>query len=138
MIAWTLLRRGEVKKDGSELEDQSPLRLWSAIQMGVALQLVLMTITYVRETWGSPGIIASAAVLGLTDVDALTLSMNRMGTSVELVELAARAIAVGILANTILKMTLAVVLGSRGYRWRTAMGLAALALATIGGLWLQR
>lgn len=138
VIAWTLLRRGEVKKEGSELEDQSPLRLWSAIQMGVALQLVLMTITYVRETWGSPGIIASAAVLGLTDVDALTLSMNRMGTSVELVELAARAIAVGILANTILKMTLAVVLGSRGYRWRTAMGLLALALATIGGLWLQR
>ena len=135
ILAWTILRRRWKDSDGSELKDKNPLRLWSAVQLAIALQLVLMAITYVRETWGSPGIIASAAVLGLTDVDALTFSMARMGTSIPLVELAARAIAVGILANTGLKLALALVLGAGGYRWRAALGLVALGAAIGLGLW---
>lgn len=137
ILAWTILRRGWKDSDGSEIKDKSPLRLWSAIQLAILLQLVLMALTWVRQTWGSPGIIASAAVLGLTDVDALTYSMAKMGSSIQLAELAAQAIAVGILANTALKFGLALALGAGSYRWRAAIGLVALGAAIGLGLWYQ-
>jgi uncharacterized membrane protein (DUF4010 family) len=115
---------------------KSPLRFWSAIRMAIAFQVSLMAIVYVRHTMGATGVLASAALLGLTDMDALTLSMNRLGTSPELVRLAARAIAVGIIANSVLKFGLVVVLGAKGYRPRAAAGLAVLALLSVATLWL--
>lgn len=134
VVGTFLHRRGE-NTGAAELADKTPLRLWTAIQLALALQAVMMAITFVRETWGSPGVLASAAVLGLTDVDALTLSMSTMGTSPDIIALGARAIAVGILANTVLKTTLVLALGRGGYRWRGVVGLASLAVATGLGLW---
>jgi hypothetical protein len=63
--------------------------------------------------------------------------MSRLGTSADMVGLAARGIAVGILANTLLKMTIALVLGSPSYRWRAAVGLVALGVTMGAGLWLR-
>jgi uncharacterized membrane protein (DUF4010 family) len=133
ILLWIVFRRPTGHK--AVFVDRNPLRLWTAVLKAVALQAVIMGITFVRETWGSPGIIASAAVLGLTDVDALTLSMSTMGTGGETVRLAAQAIAVGILANTALKTTLALALGSPGYRGRVATGLLAMGAAIGLGLW---
>ena len=138
IVGAIVLRRKKDKEGGAEYEERSPLRLVTAIQMAVALQAVIMAISFVRATWGSPGILASAAVLGLTDVDALTLSMSTMGTEPEVVALGARAIAVGILANTALKLTLALALGGPAYRWRTAAGLLGLGAALGFGLWWNR
>lgn len=118
------------------IETRSPLRLRSAVLMAVAFQAALMGLDLVRRTWGAPGVLASAAALGLTDVDALTLSMSRMGDAPAAVPLAAQAIMVGIIANTVLKLALSATMGSAAFRARAAAGLAGLALATGIGLWL--
>jgi uncharacterized membrane protein (DUF4010 family) len=136
ILVWGFLQRHRYARDDSEFKDRNPLRLVSAIQLAVAFQVVLMALSFVRERFGSTGITASAAVLGLTDVDALTFSMSRLGTSEELVRLAAQSIAVGILANTTLKLGLALVLGSAAFRWRTAIGLLLLGGAILIGLLL--
>jgi hypothetical protein len=75
-------------------------------------------------------------VLGLTDVDALTLSMTRLGVSADAVALAARAIAVGILSNTAMKLALTLVLGSARFRLVASSGLALLGAVLGAGLWL--
>ncbi|MEO8202156.1 MAG: DUF4010 domain-containing protein [Gemmatimonadota bacterium] len=136
IIAVIFLHRKPDGAEEPENKDQNPLRLWTAIQLAVALQAVLMAITFVRDTWGSPGILISAAGLGLTDVDALTLSMSKMGEDPSLVGLGARAIAVGILANTVLKLGLALTLGGNAFRWKVAVGLLAFGAALGLGLWL--
>ena len=110
-----------------------PLHLTSAIKMAAAFQLVLLLIPVVQRTWGSAGVVGSAAVLGLTDMDALTYSMSRLG-SAGAAELAARAIAVGLLANTALKLMLVLSLGSPAFRRAAAPGLFALGAATAAGL----
>lgn len=138
IVAWTFLQPRGPGTESAPYEDRSPLRLGTAIPMALALQAIIFAITFVRQTWGSPGVLASAAVLGLTDVDALTLSMSTMGTAPDVVTLAARAIAVGILANTILKLALALILGGPGFRRWAAGGLVALAAGTALGLWWQR
>ncbi|MBK6841495.1 MAG: MgtC/SapB family protein [Gemmatimonadaceae bacterium] len=117
-------------RDGdAEALERSPLRLFSAIQMAVAFQLALMAIEYARLRFGSPGVLVSAALLGLTDMDALTLSMNRLGRAPSMVPLAAQAIAVGVSANAVTKLVVALVLGGPRYRAQAALGLGALLTA---------
>ena len=72
---------------------------------------------------GDAGTLATAAVLGLTDVDALTLSMAREVAPKGGLDTAALAIAIGVVANTFVKMTVALILG--GPRFRTINGTAA-------------
>jgi uncharacterized membrane protein (DUF4010 family) len=136
MSAVALLRRQPAARAADDEHLRSPLRLWSAIRLALAFQISLMAIALVRDTLGNPGVLASAALLGLTDMDALTLSMNRLGTTTELVQLAARAIAIGVIANAILKLGLVVVLGVARFRRFAAIGLASLAAVSAAALWM--
>ena len=114
--------------------ERNPLGLWQAIQMALAFQVVLFLMAWVQNTVGTPGVLVSAAVLGLTDMDALTLSMSRLGADAALRQLAATAIGVGLLANTLLKLTLTFALGSRAFQRRASLGLIALGAASVLGL----
>jgi uncharacterized membrane protein (DUF4010 family) len=134
LVLFALLRRSAPVTAQAGHEPRSPLGLWSAIKMAIAFQFVLLAIPLVGQRWSAPGVIASAALLGLTDVDALTYTMARRAGADGAVGLAARAIAVGILANTLLKLGVALVIGAPGFRRSAAIGLAALALASGIGL----
>lgn len=116
---------------GPPLKIENPLQLAAALQMAVLFQVVLWGVYLARHTWGESGVLTSAAVLGLTDVDALTISMTRGVAQSAGVEIAATAIAVGVLSNTLLKMGLAVVLGSA--RFRAIAGGALLVMAAALG-----
>jgi uncharacterized membrane protein (DUF4010 family) len=131
-VLWAILR-SPLGPGSPTAPDASPLRLGSAIKMVVAFQVVLLLIPAIRNTWGSTGVLSSAAVLGLTDMDALTYSMSRLG-SAGAAGLGARAIAVGLLANTALKLMLVVSLGSPAFRRAAAPGLLALGAAAATGL----
>ena len=116
----------------------NPLALGSALQMAALFQAVLMLVHLARVTQGATGVFASAAVLGLTDVDALTLSMARDVARTISLETAATAIAIGVLANTLLKTTIAMVFGSTPFRVIAAGALAAMAVASaLSLLWLR-
>jgi uncharacterized membrane protein (DUF4010 family) len=120
-------------KQGAALEIANPLRLWTAIQMAVAFQVAMVILALVRDRWGSMGLYPAAAALGLTDMDALTVSMSTINGSV-LPAIAARAIAIGVLANTFLKLGLTVALGKGRFRRIAAPGLVALGAASVVGL----
>jgi uncharacterized membrane protein (DUF4010 family) len=120
------------------IPDTNPLQLGAALQMAVLFQLVLMLVHLARVTRGAAGVYTSAAVLGLTDVDALTLSMARDVARAISLETAARAIAIGVLANTLLKTGIAVVFGATAFRVIVAGTLAAMAVASALSItWLR-
>jgi uncharacterized membrane protein (DUF4010 family) len=108
----------------------NPLQLKVALQMVVMFQLVLFVVQYVGGVFGSAGLLATGAVLGLTDVDALTVSMTRGAADGIDAAVAAQAIAVGIMANTAVKAGLALVLGSAAVK-RIAGGVLLLMCAAI-------
>ena len=97
-------------------------------------QMVLLVILAVQSRWGSVALAGTAAVVGLTDLDALTLSLARSATSNATVPDAAVALAVGILSNTILKLGTALAIGRGRFRIATAVALAAMAGATAAAL----
>ena len=115
---------------------ESPLRLWSAIRLAVLFQGSLMAVDWVRARFGDPGILPLAGLLGLTDMDALTVSMTRLRPAAEMAAIGAQAIGVGLLSNTVLKLGLAVGLGGREFRRSAGAGLALLGAATLVGLLL--
>ena len=135
-VAFAMLRHAHAGEQAVTHESPSPLGLASAIKMAVAFQAVLIAIPWANELWSTAGVVASAAVLGLTDVDALTYSMARLAPAPDSVSLGAKAIAVGILSNTLLKLGIALVLGARGFRRPAAIGLLSLAAASVLGLML--
>lgn len=135
LMAWSTFRVvSPTPAPATPNDSGSPLRFWSAIRMAAAFQAALMAIDFVRAQLGDQGVLASAAILGLTDMDALTLSMNRLGEAPDAVGLAARAIAIGVVANTVLKLSLATVLGSAAFRLRAVAGLAVLLAASVATL----
>jgi uncharacterized membrane protein (DUF4010 family) len=105
-------------------EVKNPLELRAAIEMAALFQLVLYGVSAAQAFIGSVGVLASGFVLGLTDVDALTLAMAR---SAEVITLATRAIAIGILANTLLKLGVVISIGHGVYRARAGLALGAMA-----------
>jgi uncharacterized membrane protein (DUF4010 family) len=113
-----------------EMTVRNPLQLGGALQMAVLFQAVLMVVHLAGDLWGASGVFTTAAVLGLTDVDALTVSMARGIAETASPAVAATAIAVGVLSNTAMKAALALVFGARRFRIIAggALGLMFLSL----------
>jgi uncharacterized membrane protein (DUF4010 family) len=108
------------------------------VKMAAVFQLVLFAVPFVQQLWGASGVRVSAVALGLADMDALTYSMTRLGTSAGAVALGAEGIAVGILSNTVFKLAVALFFGVGTFRRVAATGLLALGAASCLGLWIAR
>jgi uncharacterized membrane protein (DUF4010 family) len=117
--------------------DKSPLRFRAALLMALAFQLSMFALDYTRAHWGERGLIGSAIFLGLTDVDALTVSMSRMADGTDIAALAALGIAIGIASNTVFKLGIAGVVGTASFRRWTVGGLFLLLLTLGTTLWLN-
>jgi len=136
LLAFHLRRQPAGSATGGQDDDQSPLRLWSAIQMAVFFQLSMMAINAMRGWFGTGGVLASAVALSLTDVDAVTVSMTRLADSPDGVALAAQAIAVGALSNSVVKLAVALVVGSGPYRKSVAAGLGVIVIVLAASLYV--
>jgi uncharacterized membrane protein (DUF4010 family) len=129
-LAWRSLR-GSHAEGGSV---QNPLQLKNAIELTLLFQVVLYVVYYVRRWVGDAGLMVTGFVLGLTDVDALTLSMTRSVATGISIEMACRAILMGIIANSIMKAIIAFAIGTRRFGWQA--GAALLAMAAAGAVLL--
>jgi len=107
---------------------RNPLQLRSALEMAILFQLVLVLVDVIGSRFGSGGLLWMAAVLGLTDADALTLSMaQEVGRAAVPANLAARAVAMGLLSNTLVKTAMSVTAGRGAFRLTTSTVLLIMA-----------
>jgi uncharacterized membrane protein (DUF4010 family) len=121
----------------AEVESSNPLQFTSALQMAALFQVVLFAVRWVQGIWGQPGVFVSAGVLGLTDLDALVISMSKdTGARLSAV-VAAQSIAIGVLSNTLLKLSIGMLIGAGQFRKITSLGLLVMAFACAASLlWL--
>lgn len=119
-------------------EPSNPLDLRTALQMALLFQIVLLAVHAARERWGDLGLVVSGAIVGLTDLDALTISMAKSAAEPAAVAAASQAIAVGILANTLFKGAIAIALGRGAVRILLPLCLAGMAAALVGALFILR
>jgi uncharacterized membrane protein (DUF4010 family) len=102
--------------------------------MAATFQAVLFAVHVMRQFLGDAGLLLSGAVLGVSDVDALTISMAQGASAGVAPRLAAEAIVVGILANSVVKTGLVIVLGTRQFKRTSTIVLAAMMLALVGSI----
>jgi len=121
--------------EGADVEGPgNPLELWSAVQMTALFQGVLFLVHFVQSRYGASGMVVTAALVGLTDMDALTLSMSRQAAMGTDLTLAAFALATGIVSNTIVKLLVGVIVGRGLFRTLVGVGLAAMAAALVAAM----
>ncbi len=130
---WGLYR--DKAAGGTAETGENPLQVGAALQMAVLFQAVLFGLRWAREWGGGAGLVLSGAVLGLTDVDALTIAMAK---SDAVVGTAALAVAVGCMANTVVKLGIALVVGRGEFRRSAAWGFVALLMGAGVGILLGR
>ncbi|HET9426662.1 MAG TPA: MgtC/SapB family protein [Gemmatimonadaceae bacterium] len=135
-VLFVVFVRPEREIPGDDVGDRNPLRFLMALEMAIAFQVALSLIAWVRPMFGELGVYGTAAALGLTDMDALTVSMSSRSSRID-PGVAGRALGVGVLANTLFKISLAAIVGRGAFRWKSALGLGVMAVVTTAAiLWL--
>jgi uncharacterized membrane protein (DUF4010 family) len=114
----------------------NPLELGTALKTAAVLQLVLFLVTAVRERFGDAGFLATSALVGLTDTDALTLAVSTAVGSGVSPTVGAQAIAYGSISNTVFKLGAAIALGAPAFARRVAIGLLAIIAALLAASFL--
>ena len=124
-----------VRPAAREAGTRNPLQFRAALQMALLFQVVLWAVAAAQAWFGQAGVYGSAAVLGLADMDALTISMARLTASgTAPADVTALAVTVGALANTAVKLVLALGIGRGRFRSLTVAGLAAIAAALVAAI----
>jgi uncharacterized membrane protein (DUF4010 family) len=111
--AMLLRRHGESKVGRSILALRNPFELATVLKLAGLIAVVMLLAKVLSASAGARGLYLLAAVSGLADVDALTLSMSRLaGSQIAIVD-ATRAIVLAIAVNTAVKAAMAAYLGGR-------------------------
>jgi len=134
MATGLALRRHNPQETGTKVLG-NPLRFKVALQMAVGFQLVLYIMHWASGRFGAEGTLISASLTGMTDVDALIFSMVKLA-AVDAAGLAAKALAVGVLSNTLFKLVLALGIGRGAFRTTAGLGLVLLSAASLAALFL--
>ena len=120
----------------SPLEPANPSELRPAILFGALYAFILFIVAAGQDVLGDVGLFVAAAVSGLTDVDAITLSTSRLVTTDRLDPGTGwRLILIAILSNLVFKLVIASSLGSRAFARRLGR-LGVIAIAVGAGLLL--
>lgn len=90
---------------------KNPFELGPALRFGLLLALILLLVEVARRHLGDLGVYLVSALSGLSDVDAITLSLSRSALSELDPQVAVRGIALAVVSNSLIKGVLIAVLG---------------------------
>lgn len=116
----------------------NPFSLPQALKLGAFYVAVRFVAAAGYEWLGEAGLYASAALSGLTDVDAITISVSRMHAEGLATEEAVLAISLAAASNTLAKTVMALALGGRALGLKVALVLVPAGLAGLVAALLLR
>jgi len=117
------------KGGGEEIELKAPFELGPALRFAIAYAAILVVSRGAQMLLGDPGVYVSAAISGIADVDAITLSLARMaGAGTVEIETASKAIVLAAMVNTSVKGGIVLILGAASLR-KSILPAIALILA---------
>jgi uncharacterized membrane protein (DUF4010 family) len=113
----------------------NPLNLGAALAFGALLTLVLLAL-HVLEAWlGEAGIHVAAALSGVTDVDAITVSVARLVGDDLAVTAGAKAVFIAAAVNTAVKAGIAIGMGGTAMGLRVGSVYAIVLAAGVAAMW---
>ncbi|MEO2066053.1 MAG: MgtC/SapB family protein [Desulfurobacteriaceae bacterium] len=130
------------KGDRTEVKVQNPYELSTAVKFGIFYAFILFLSRNALTYFGNLGLYVVSAISGLSDVDAITLSVTKLFKtgSVEILA-GVTAVLIAAFVNTVFKWFLTFSMGSRELFRQTTPGFIALILGEVIGVallfWLK-
>jgi len=100
---------------GKDVKVKDPFRIIPALKFGAFFAFVLIVSKFANIYFGTAGIYATGIVSGLADVDAIALTMASLAQSTLAAKVAVTTITLAAITNTLVKLVIAYVLGSREF-----------------------
>jgi uncharacterized membrane protein (DUF4010 family) len=128
VASWVFWRRAQGASGTAEKLDLSnPFELTSAVKMGGLITLVLFASKAASVHLGTGAVYVTSVLAGVTDVDAISVSMAQLAGSQIAMPAAATAVLLAVAANTVTKAGIATVVGG----WEFGRTVLAAAVATL-------
>ena len=139
LVAAVSYRQSVVERSGESrpaaaVPLKNPFSLMAATKFGLVFAAVTLAVKLTQHYFPGGGLYVVAGFAGLTDVDAITLSMADFARQGGDQATAVGAIAVAAVANTLVKCGLVATLGSRQLRRRLLLATLAILAAGLGSL----
>lgn len=133
VYAWALALWRSLKTRALQIEAplKNPLELRVAISFGLLLAVIMLLGAALQDWFGDTGLLALALASGITDVDAIAVSLSRMSVEQLSTSMAIKAIIFAAAVNSVTKAGMATVIGGRSMGLRVGIPLALAALAGI-------
>jgi len=113
------------------LPQGKPLNMRSALTFGVIYTLVILLVSYTNEYFGQSGMYISSVIAGLTDIDAITISVSKLAGDTLSINIAQNAIILATISNTLIKIGISLWAGSAELRKFIFIGYGAIFIAAL-------
>ena len=111
-----------------------PLDLQGALVFGVIYIIILLVVSYANENMGEKGLMISSAIAGLSDIDAVTITVSKLAGLKLDFTLASNAVLIATISNTLVKMGIGIWAGSKSLRKYLYVGYGAIFSAALAVL----
>jgi len=118
---------------------KNPLQLSEALKFGLLFGIIYGAISVVQGNYGNIGVYIISTLSGITDVDAITLSLSQLASDQKLsVQASATGIVIASTTNSLVKLGIVYWIGGRRIGWRLAL-FFLLTLGMMGaGVWADQ
>jgi len=115
---------------------KNPLQLSEAIKFGILFGIIYGAISIVQNHYGNIGVYIISTLSGITDVDAITLSLSQLALDEKLtLQASAAGIVIASATNSLVKLGIVFWIGGRAIGWRLTF-FFILTLGMMGaGVW---
>ena len=130
-VIWIAFRFKQGEKMNTELKLKNPLQLNTAAIYGVALSILFLIVHLVEDYFGTAGVYMLAALSGIADVDAISITLAKSTQPINdnlVAQIAANGILIAVFVNTAVKAIISQIIGGWGLaKWSGSILLLTLA-----------
>ena len=129
-VLWLKREKADkISESESKVTHSSPLSLGPAIKFGILFVVVLFVAKLAQIYFGDTGLFLASIASGFVDVDAITLSMTSLAGTTITTKVAAMAITLAVMSNTVIKFVYAAIFGSKQFRNKLGIVFALIVVA---------
>lgn len=120
------------KIDDTQIRQNKPLDLRGAVVFGIIYIVILLVVSYANDYLGQAGLLISSMIAGFSDIDAITITVSKLAGNGFSYSIAANAVILATLSNTLVKLGIGLWAGSAALRRELLIGYGVVFIALLG------
>jgi len=114
IYTYYLFKQTSIIKENTKIEYKNPLELWESFKYGIIFGLIFAGVKIAHTYFGDSGTLIVSFIAGITDVDAITITLSKYAENKTLIEnIAIWGILIATFTNQIAKLIYSYFLGSK-------------------------